>query len=74
MLMHAIAHGACRDTVRESALNVDSGRKPLAPLGALGDGKARDRKQVTVDLKLQAQSRQPAPEHVANNTLLFFSL
>ena len=27
MLMHAIAHGGCRDTVRESALKVDSGRK-----------------------------------------------
>ena len=27
MLMHAIAHGACTDTERESALKVDSGRK-----------------------------------------------
>ena len=27
MLMHAIAHGDCTDTVRESALKVDSGRK-----------------------------------------------
>ena len=27
MLMHAIAHECCRDTVRESALKVDSGRK-----------------------------------------------
>ena len=27
MLMHAIAHGGCTDTVRESALKVDSGRK-----------------------------------------------
>ena len=27
MLMHAIAHGACTDTVTESALEVDSGRK-----------------------------------------------
>ena len=27
MLMHAIAHGVCTDTVRESALVVDSGRK-----------------------------------------------
>ena len=27
MLMHAIAHGGCVDTVRESALKVDSGRK-----------------------------------------------
>ena len=25
--MHAIAHGGCTDTVRESALKVDSGRK-----------------------------------------------
>ena len=25
--MHAIAHEGCADTVRESALNVDSGRK-----------------------------------------------
>ena len=27
MLMHAIAHGGCTDTVRQSALEVDSGRK-----------------------------------------------
>ena len=27
ILMHAIAHGGCTDTVRESALKVDSGRK-----------------------------------------------
>ena len=27
MLMHAIAHGGCSDTVRKSALEVDSGRK-----------------------------------------------
>ena len=27
MLMHAIAHGGCTDTVRASALEVDSGRK-----------------------------------------------
>ena len=27
MLMHAIAHGGCRDTVREFALKVDYGRK-----------------------------------------------
>ena len=27
MLMHAIAHGGRRDTMRESALKVDSGRK-----------------------------------------------
>ena len=27
MLMHAIAHGGCTDTVRESALKADSGRK-----------------------------------------------
>ena len=27
MWMHAIAHGGCTDTVRESALKVDSGRK-----------------------------------------------
>ena len=27
MLMHAIAHGGCTETVRESALEVDSGRK-----------------------------------------------
>ena len=34
MLMHAIAHEGCTDTVRESALEVDSGRKiPLPNLG-----------------------------------------
>ena len=34
MLMHVIAHGGCTDTVRESALEVDSGRKiPLPNLG-----------------------------------------
>ena len=27
MSMHAIAHGGCTDTVRESALEVDSGKK-----------------------------------------------
>ena len=27
MLMHAIAHGGCMDTVRESALEADSGRE-----------------------------------------------
>ena len=27
MSMNAIAHGGCTDTVRESALKVDSGRK-----------------------------------------------
>ena len=27
MLLHAISHEGCTDTVRESALNVDSGRK-----------------------------------------------
>ena len=27
MSMHATAHGGCRDTVRESALKADSGRK-----------------------------------------------
>ena len=27
MLLHAIAHGGCTDTVRESALEADSGRK-----------------------------------------------
>ena len=27
MLMHAIAHGGCTDTVRESAPEADSGRK-----------------------------------------------
>ena len=27
MLMHVTAHGGCMDTVRESALKVDSGRK-----------------------------------------------
>ena len=32
--MHAIAHGGCTDTVREAALEVDSGRKnPLPHLG-----------------------------------------
>ena len=29
MLMHAVAHGGCTDTVRESALKADSGRKSL---------------------------------------------
>ena len=33
MLMRAIAHEGCTDTVRESALKVDSGRKSLAALG-----------------------------------------
>ena len=34
MLMHAIAHGGCTDTVRQSALEFDSGRKiALPPLG-----------------------------------------
>ena len=32
MLMHAIAHGVCTDTVRESALKVGSGRKNLLAL------------------------------------------
>ena len=27
MLMHATAHGSCTDTVRESALKIDSGRR-----------------------------------------------
>ena len=31
MLMHAIAHGGCTDTVKESALKVDSGRKNILP-------------------------------------------
>ena len=31
MLMHAIAHGGCTDTVRGSALKVDSGRKNPLP-------------------------------------------
>ena len=26
-IMHAVAHGGCMDTTRESALKVDSGRK-----------------------------------------------
>ena len=29
MLMHVIAHGGCTDTVRESALKADSGRKKI---------------------------------------------
>ena len=33
MLMHAIAHGGCTDTVRESALKVDTGKKSLAARG-----------------------------------------
>ena len=33
MLMHAIVHGGCTDTVRESALAVDSERKSLATPG-----------------------------------------
>ena len=33
MLMHAIAHGGCIDTVRESAQKVGSGRKVLCPPG-----------------------------------------
>ena len=34
MLMHAIAHGGCTDSVSESALKVDSGRKtPSLHLG-----------------------------------------
>ena len=35
MLMHVIAHGGCTDTVRESALEVDSGgeKNPLPHLG-----------------------------------------
>ena len=33
MLMQAIAHGGCTDTVRESALKVDSGRKNRCPTG-----------------------------------------
>ena len=33
MLMHAIAHGGCRDTVRESALEVDFRTKFLAAPG-----------------------------------------
>ena len=31
MLMHAIAHGGFTDTVRESALKVDSGREKKIP-------------------------------------------
>ena len=33
MLMHVIAHGGCSDTERESALDVDSGRKMLCCAG-----------------------------------------
>ena len=33
MLMHAIAHESCTDTVRESALKVDSGRKIPCRIG-----------------------------------------
>ena len=33
MLMHGIAHEGCTDTVRESALKVDSGRKILSHTG-----------------------------------------
>ena len=33
--MHAIAHGGCTDTVRESALDVDSGEKNPLPHGGL---------------------------------------
>ena len=33
MLMHAIAHMGCTDTVRESALKVDSGRKIPCHIG-----------------------------------------
>ena len=33
MLIHAIAHGGCINTVRESALKVDSGSKTLAVIG-----------------------------------------
>ena len=33
MLMHAIANGRCTDTVRESALKADSGRKIPCPTG-----------------------------------------
>ena len=35
MFMHAIAHGCCRDIVRESALNVESGRKIPCRTGEL---------------------------------------
>ena len=31
MLMHAIVHGGCTDTVRESALKVDSGKENPLP-------------------------------------------
>ena len=37
MLMHEVAHGRCTNTVRESALNVDSGREKKS-LAALGTG------------------------------------
>ena len=33
MLMPAIAHGGCTDTVKESALEVDCGRNPLPHRG-----------------------------------------
>ena len=33
MLMHATAHGGCADTVRESALEADAGRKSLVAPG-----------------------------------------
>ena len=36
MLMHAVGHGGCTDTVRESALKVGSGKKKKHPLPHLG--------------------------------------
>ena len=40
--MHAIAHEVCRDTVRESALKVDSGRKIPPRTGELNLRQRRD--------------------------------
>ena len=44
MLMHAIAHGRCTDTVRESAPKVDSGRKDLGHKSSQADTHSVKRK------------------------------
>ena len=41
MLMHAIAHGGCTDTVREYALKIDSGRKIPCRTGESNLGQLR---------------------------------
>ena len=71
MLMHAIAHEGCADTVRESALKVDSGRKiPLPRLGIEPASAACRFHTLPTELHPSPKSNQPRRSHLGETEFI----